>query len=327
MVSGRTVTVRPPAKINWTLRVKGRRDDGFHEIESLVCPVSLHDSLTFTRRTDPGVELACDYSGIPTDQSNLIVKAARLLAEEAGASPGARADLTKRIPIGAGLGGGSSDAAFTLLALNRLWELDIPICRLMSLGAELGSDVCLFLTGGAVVMTGRGEHVRPVTVPWQGWIALVLPGTCVSTADVYRAWQAERDSVSPDVDLGQLLARRAETLGAAEWMSSTFNMLEAPLHRLHPELGVLQQQVAALAGRPVRVSGSGSTLFTAFDRRDEAEQFAGGVRGRWGIEVEVVRPIGPSEHRDLLENVIGSACSTEADMHRSDRPARINRVT
>jgi 4-diphosphocytidyl-2C-methyl-D-erythritol kinase len=319
------VAVLSPAKINWTLRVLGRRADGYHEIESLVSPVSLYDELSFSGSRRPGIRLTCDTPGVPLDKSNLIVRAARLLAEAAQVDSGVECWLVKRIPIGGGLGGGSSNAASTLLALSRLWNLNWSTDRLAALGAQLGSDVPLFLHAGPIIMRGRGERVEPVRLGWRGWVVLVFPTVSVSTADVYKTWRPEgatgdgrqggrdphpperrQDAHPPEGGRGarppQVERFATAPAGAVQWMEWTFNMLEAPAMEVCPVLKQYADRLRALAGRPVRVSGSGSTLFTAFDDRGEAERFAGRVTSELGLEAGVVRPIaracgpdGPAE--------------------------------
>lgn len=267
-----SVHVRSPAKINWNLRVIARRGDGFHEIESLVSPVTLYDELVFSGRADSSFELLCEHPAIPRDDRNLVARAARLLAGRSGTASGVTCVLTKRIPMGGGLGGGSSNAAATLLALNQLWSLDWPMERLLPLAAELGSDVPLFMERGSAIIRGRGEQVERVTVGWSGWIVLLLPDFAVSTAEVYRAWQPECVTANPHPPWP------VSHLGAAALMQQSFNMLEAPALRIVPALEDLLAGAASLAGRPVRMSGSGSSLFTAFDRRSEAERFAQRIR-------------------------------------------------
>ena len=174
-----SLVVRSPAKINWTLRVVGRRRDGYHEIESLVSAVSLYDELAFSPRTDSRFVLISDDPAVPTDERNLICRAAAIAAREAAEPTGLDCRLTKRIPIGGGLGGGSSNGAATLLALNRLWSLNWPTERLLTEAGRLGSDVPFFILGGTAVIAGRGEQVRPARLPWRGWIVLLMPGFSV----------------------------------------------------------------------------------------------------------------------------------------------------
>jgi len=320
-------SILAPAKINWTLRVVGKRLDGFHELESLVSPVSLYDELIFdhfhhqnsaAEGCTPDVEgsgsfefeLQCDEPGIPTDETNLVCRAVRAMVTAVGQSAGInmriRCRLIKRIPAGGGLGGGSSNAAATLMALNRLWELGWPKSRLSELAATLGSDVSLFLDGGPVVMSGRGEKVTPTKLGWHGMngvngvdraIVLLLPGLHVSTSAVYRAWRPLADPA----DSGNMNNTKSESISsveprptaqAAQWMEQTFNMLETPAIEVCPQLGDLQRRAAEIAGRPVRISGSGSTMFTAFDTLEEAQSYGQRIRESLAIRTEVVQPIG-----------------------------------
>ncbi|MBI4578747.1 MAG: 4-(cytidine 5'-diphospho)-2-C-methyl-D-erythritol kinase [Planctomycetes bacterium] len=275
--------VRSPAKINWTLGVHRKRPDGFHEISSLISLVTLYDELSFSDGAGPGLVLECDRSEVPTDRSNLVYRAAELLASRAGRIVGLRCRLAKRIPVGGGLGGGSSNGASTLMALNRRWELGWSTGQLAELAAELGSDVALFLEQGSAVVSGRGETVRPTTLGWRGWIVLLIPGLHVSTAGVYRSWRAGQQQAGP-VEPGS-------AADAVDWMERTFNMLEAPAIEACPQLGALQRHAAEIAQRPVRMSGSGSTLFTAFNTRDEADGFSRAAGGRLGVRTEVVQPV------------------------------------
>lgn len=276
--------VKTPAKINWTLRVHGRRDDGYHEIESLVSAVTLYDELAFTPRGDSRFVLTCDDASVPTDARNLICRAAAILLPEASNPVGLDCRLVKRIPLGGGLGGGSSDAAATLLALNRVWSLDWPTDRLMAAAARIGSDVPFFVQGGTAVISGRGEHVRPAPLAWRGWVVLLLPGFPVSTAAVYQAWRPPT---------GEEERPRADEAAppAVRWMAAAYNMLEQPAISVCPALGRLMSRGVELVGRPVRISGSGSTLFTAFDSEDEARAGAEILGRELQVRTTVVQPI------------------------------------
>lgn len=276
-------SILAPAKINWTLRVIGKRPDGFHEIESLVSTVTLYDELVFVAGNGPDLVLVCDAPGVPTDGSNLVSRAAQILAARCGRPCSGCCRLTKRIPAGGGLGGGSSNAAATLVALNQLWGLNWPRPRLVELAAELGSDVALFLERGSAVIGGRGEKVAPAKLGWRGWVLLMMPGLHVSTPAVYRAWRPGSGAA------GNVQPR--PTTRAMEWMEQTFNMLEAPAIAVCPELGRLQEQATTIAGRPVRVSGSGSTMFTAFDTQAQAQACGDDIRERLAIRTEVVQPL------------------------------------
>lgn len=256
------------AKVNLTLSVLGRRPDGFHEIESWVVPVGLSDELTFAPATALSLVLRGGASGAPADASNLVWRAAAALAAAAGRQPDVEIELEKRIPVGAGLGGGSSDAAATLLGLNALWGLNWPVGRLVPIAARLGSDVPLFLQPGPAVIRGRGERVQRLVTSWKGWLVLVVPSYGVSTAEVYRRWRA-RAQPRPT----RRAAWSRSSWRAAELSSQLFNDLEEEAFACEPRLARLHANLDGLAGRRVRMTGSGSCLFAIFDSQAEAEDW------------------------------------------------------
>ncbi len=283
------VCVLSPAKINWNLRVLYRREDGFHEIESLVSAVTLYDELLFSGRADSAHVLYCDHPDVPGDERNLICRAADLLANASGRKLGFDCRLTKRIPIGGGMGGGSSNGAVALMALNRLWGLGWPFERLAPLAAELGSDVSFFLNGRTAVIRGRGERVEPVELGWRGFVVLLLPGFSVSTPAVYREWSRQQGA-SPAIEKVKEAGEVPAIGSAADWMRATFNMLEEPAMVVSPPLRAVFERATALADRPVRISGSGSSLFTAFDSESEAQAFAGMAQRDLNVRIVVVQP-------------------------------------
>ncbi len=175
-----------PAKLNLFLEILGRRPDGYHEIETLMVAVNLFDQLTFADEPAGAVALTCDDPSLPTGRDNLVVKAAERLKAATGCERGARIALRKAIPAQAGLAGGSSDAAATLVGLDRLWNLRTPPGRLDELAGEIGSDVAFFLRTPAAVCRGRGEIVEAVTLPSALHFVVVCPTIGLSTADVYR---------------------------------------------------------------------------------------------------------------------------------------------
>ena len=180
------VEVLAPAKLNLFLEVLARRPDGYHEIESLMVTVNLYDTLTVTELDSGAIVLECDDASLPTGSDNLVVKAALRLKAASGCARGARISLTKVIPVQAGLAGGSSDAAATLAALDRIWDLGMPANRLDAVAGESGSDVAFFLHAPAAICRGRGEHVEAVTIRQPLHFVLVAPTIGLSTADVYR---------------------------------------------------------------------------------------------------------------------------------------------
>ncbi len=256
------VQARAPAKINLTLRVVGRRADGYHDLVSWVAPIDLCDELTVERANTPALALTCDDPNLPTDGRNLVVRAAESLRRAAtsprdgskkGETPpgfGALITLKKRIPIGAGLGGGSSDAAAALRGLSRVWGLDWPTERLMDVGATLGSDVPLFVTGRQCVIRGVGERVTIIERPWRGWVALVVPPFGVSTAAVYAAHSdaggITGGTVMPPVEGASDEPARLAALPAREFRRLLYNDLEAAARRVEPRVEALHDRLDGL---------------------------------------------------------------------------------
>lgn len=283
-----------PAKINLHLRVGPPTADGFHPLMSWMVTVALFDKLEFTLVDKPGVALTCDDPTIPVDASNLIVKTASALLETnrpSGAAPsrdrGIAISLKKRIPVGAGLGGGSSDGAFTLLALDHLLDLEWSPQRLGDFAARFGSDLSFFFHGPSSICTGRGQIVHPIAAPKPRWAVLILPQIHMATPAVYRRFDEMRlgnsDSIKNEPDW-----RQWTTLCALDLLPRLVNDLEAPAFSLSPPLADLHARASYLAGRIVRMSGSGSSLFTLFDEKDEAETSARRLRLELGVDVRAI---------------------------------------
>jgi 4-diphosphocytidyl-2-C-methyl-D-erythritol kinase len=259
-----------PAKVNLSLAVLGRRSDGFHELESWVVPISLHDELSFAPAAGLSLTVLGMRETVRADPSNLVSRAATAMARAAGRRPEVMIRLEKRIPVGGGLGGGSSDAAATLLGLNALWDLNWPEERLMVIAAELGSDVGLFLRPGPVVLRGRGERVERLEASWEGWLAVVVPSYGLSTALVYG-----RFSPGPEERTGEnpVWSRRVEDATALS--RCLFNDLEPAAFGCEPRLEALHAALSGLEDRAVRMTGSGSCLFALFDTELEAKAWRG----------------------------------------------------
>lgn len=266
-----TLIVPAPAKINLTLAVCGKRSDGFHDLESWVVCVDLADKLAISRASQFELTIDGDDS-IPTDDRNLVHRAAHLLARRAGIEPNVSVQLTKRIPVGAGLGGGSSDAAACLSGLNWIWRLGLGRRELAELGAELGSDVPLFLHGGQLVMRGRGEQIEKMDQPICGWAVLICPRMFVSTARVYGAIEHIRE------DRATTSPWRLNDLRCTSVLPHLFNDLEAAAFVVEPSLRALHRRLNAVSDRAVRVTGSGASMFTLFDEESAARQWASHAR-------------------------------------------------
>lgn len=268
--------LRSPAKLNLDLRIAAPRPDGFHPLSSWFVTIGLQDDLVFQRHPLPGIHLTCNDSSLATDDSNLISRAAKALTSSlpdhhpvrfAGLSIG----LKKRIPMGGGLGGGSSNAATTLLGVDRLLSLSLPPEHLRGLAAQLGADVAFFLQGTSALCTGKGEIVDPLLRPSPKAALLILPKLAMPTPAVYR----EFDRLGLGTDLSPRVVARDTYAGwcelpARELLSRLTNDLEAPAFSLSKALAELRHEFELLLGRPVRMSGSGSTLFTLYDSLTEA---------------------------------------------------------
>lgn len=246
-----------PAKINLSLRVLGRRSDGFHDLRSLMVPVSVFDELVFIHKEDGDLEFFCDVPGVPADESNLVVKAVRLFCGTVGILPRLSVSLKKEIPHGAGLGGGSSDAATTLLALDALYQTGLSRGVLAELAAELGSDVPFFLYQSAAWISGRGERVEPSVGLPSLPLLLIKPGFGVPTPWAFQHWKN---------------AVEIPGVSYAEQNHSGLvfvNDLERPVFQKYLFLADLKRW---LLGRPevcaALMSGSGSTLFAVLSDRE-----------------------------------------------------------
>ncbi len=265
---GQIVRRVAPAKINLTLAVSSRRPDGYHEIESWVVKIAWCDRVTVAVSEKPSLTLEGTVGGIPADDTNLAFRAARLLADAANRPADFAIHLEKEIPAGGGLGGGSSNAAAVLLALNDLWGLSWRIEQLTPVAAAIGSDVPLFLREGSVVIRGRGELVRQLPRCWGGWVAMIVPPYSIPTAAVYEQWTSPGERQVDSKASPQ--PWRDPDLNARELMARLFNNLEPAAFAVEPRLHRLHQSLHGLDDRPVRMTGSGSCLFTLFDK-EEAE--------------------------------------------------------
>jgi 4-diphosphocytidyl-2-C-methyl-D-erythritol kinase len=268
-----------PAKINLYLRIVGKRPDGYHELETVMLPLAFGDQIALQSRKI-GITMACDDPRLPTDDSNLAVRAARAL----GTTKGARISLKKRTPLAAGLGGGSSNAATTLLGLNRLWKLNAPSKRLHALAASLGSDINFFLAGGAALCRGRGEKIEPIPCKFSGAILLVNPGFGISTKWAYESWaraSAESRLTAPPPEVSLLLRALTED-DLAGVSRCLFNSLEAPSIRKFPVLELIKHAMRDGGAVGAMMSGSGATVFGLFPNAKLAKASARKIRGQFG---------------------------------------------
>jgi 4-diphosphocytidyl-2-C-methyl-D-erythritol kinase len=280
-----SIEIRSYAKINWTLDVLHRREDGFHEIRTIYQTVSLHDTLALIK-TDGIIEVLCEDSRVPCDETNLAYKAAESLREAAGISKGARIEIDKRIPVAAGLGGGSSNAAATLLALVKLWQIEIDDRTLFGIAAILGSDVPFFLIGGTALGVGRGEEVYRIEQAESEHVLLVNPRFAVSTREAYEKLSR--------LTMPWSALNIPFTLLAAKGVSGlplvARNDLEEAVLAAHPEIAEVKRRLLSLGARHAQMSGSGATVFGVFDNSQAIEQAESEARaaGYWAQRVRTV---------------------------------------
>jgi len=294
----RSLQVRAPAKVNLCLGVLGRRPDGFHEVRTVMQAVSLYDEIELSGRADGQVVMSCTPWGLPTDERNLVVRAALLMQRRYGVRMGADISLLKRIPVGGGLGGGSSDCGVALLALCWLWSLDLRLRELADMAAGLGSDVPFFLWGGAALCEGRGERVTPVACARQLNYVLVTPPWPVSTAEVY---QAAGDSLTACTAASENVMEALRE-GDVELLGDSLkNDLQGPALGMHAELqaiwGSLEDYKAAGKAKGIVLSGSGSSFVALMRGRREAARAADYLMSTLGVPCVAVHSLPGWEGR------------------------------
>jgi len=251
------------AKINWLLRILGKRWDGYHEVITVLETVSLCDDLTFDLREDGEIELTCDSADIPTDSTNLIVKAASALQNRLRSKLGANIQLTKRIPTKAGLGGASSNAAVTLAMLNQLWRGQLTIDELVAVASALGADVPFFLVGGNALATGTGIRVSALPDRPKQHLIVVTPNAAVATANAYAALNAASLTTS---DLPSILSSSlAELVSADSGQWPLRNDFERVIFEIEPEIERVKTALLDAGARGALLAGSGSSVFGVFD--------------------------------------------------------------
>ncbi len=271
---GQAITLKAHAKLNLSLRVVGVRPDGFHELQTVYQSIALHDTLR-VRRTPGPFRLTADDARCPVDRRNLVWRAAAAVwraAGRQGAPRGVSVHLEKRIPMEAGLGGGSSDAAAALRAFAALWRVGAD--RLPGIAASLGADVAYFLRGGTALGLERGDLIVPLPDAPPAWVVVVVPSFGVRTADAY-AWWDRRPSRTARVD------------------RPGGNDLQAPVVRRHPVIGRIVRDLARRGAATAAMSGSGSSVFGTFASQARARAAARAVSAR-GRTVVVTRTIGPA---------------------------------
>lgn len=259
------VTEKAAAKINLALDVLNKRPDGYHEVRMVMTTVDLFDRIECYEEQHGHIKIISTAAFVPEDERNLAYQAAALIKKRFNIQRGITIKITKHIPVSAGLAGGSSDAAATIRALNRLWKLNMSQQEMMELGSEIGSDVAFCVVGGTALATGRGEKIQPIKAPPPCWVILAKPPVSVSTAETYRALRLNEMS-RPDIE-GMLQA--LEDYNYDGICKSLGNVLESVTMKRVSEVAQIKEQMAQMGADGVLMSGSGPTVFglTQYDSR------------------------------------------------------------
>ncbi len=301
------MVVSAPAKVNLTLEVLAKRPDGFHDISSVMQTIDLSDTLTFVSADE--VSLDCDASELETPD-NLVVKAARLLKNELDVGAGVRICLEKRIPMSAGLGGGSSDAATTLKALNVLWGLGLDIDGLLPLASRLGSDVPFFLRGGTALVQGRGEILTPLPPSGEQWLVLAVPHQALAnkTAVLYAVLKPSDYSDGSRTASTTEVIRRGGSIGP----SLTYNVFEAVAFGIFPGLGDCRDMLLQMGLESVSLSGTGPALYAFVEGRNEGENVVSECTRR-GVTCYLTRTLGPEDDLRFRDQQVQSRHPAKGD--------------
>lgn len=269
-----TVTLHARAKLNWTLDVKRRREDGYHDVDMLMQSIDLYDTLTISLGGKK-VDVICEYPFTPNGDANIACRSAELFLQETGMTQGAHVHIKKRIPVAAGLAGGSTDAAGVLVGLNALFDEPLTEKELQQLGLKIGADVPFCITGGLQRAQGIGEVLTPVEVGSAFYVVLVKPEGRVYTNEVYQALDLEHLEFRPD---NQEAGRALETGDAFRLAGALGNVLRGVTHRICPDVDNLCELLEAQGALGVNMTGSGPTVYGVFEKFEEALQSLRAVR-------------------------------------------------
>lgn len=287
------------AKINWFLRILGKRTDGFHEICTAFQIVSLHDNLFFS----PGdeIKLTCDKPNIPTGESNLIVRAALDLKKRFGVKTGAEIHLEKNIPSPGGLGGGSSDAAVALIGLARLWKLEISFDELCQMGANLGSDVPFFFYGGTALGSGRGTEITPIEDVEEKFLLIITPDVEVKTKEAFERLNAPRLTNFQPKSILKICHKEAEK--PYFWQSNPKNDFEPVVFKIEPEIERVKNRLLETGAKSASLSGSGASVFGIFDNEETRQATLKAIENESNWRKFAVATVSRNKYREKLKVV------------------------
>lgn len=278
-------------KVNLSLDVLARRPDGYHEVETVLHTVELHDTVVL-RDAEGGIRVVCDHRRVPTDEQNLVFRTAQLLREVSGTDRGVEIEVRKRIPPASGLGGGSSDAAVTLLGLAQMWKLRLDHAQLVELAAQVGSDVPFFLVGGAALATGRGERLRYLPTLPATWVVLACPDAEVSTAWAYANLDLARVPRRPNTQR-LVEALRAEDVAAVA--RELCNVFEPLVSERYPQVQELKRRLLEAGALGASMTGTGPAVFGLFPGEAEARRAWEALRASGDAEVVLTRTFAELE--------------------------------
>jgi 4-diphosphocytidyl-2-C-methyl-D-erythritol kinase len=283
--------IKAPAKINLSLDVLYKRDDGFHELEMIMTTIDLADRIELELLDENRIVVQSQTRFVPDDERNLAYKAASLVKDRFSINKGVAIKIDKNIPVAAGLGGGSSDAAAVLRGLNKLWNLQLSIDELAQLGAEIGSDVSFCVYGGTALAKGKGEVITPLPAPPKCWVVLAKPSIGVSTGEIYKKLELE-NLEHPDT---QAMLEAINTSNYEKMCRNLSNVLESVTLNLHPEVKQIKRDMKRFGADAVLMSGSGPTVFALVQHDSRMQRIYNGLRG-YCNQVFAVRILGqPNE--------------------------------
>ena len=257
------------AKINLGLDVLGKREDGYHEVRMIMQTIRMYDQLDMRKSVEPGIHLTTNQKYIPVDENNLVWRAAKLMMDTCGIMEGVSIHLHKVIPVAAGMAGGSSDAAATLVGMNRLFHCGLSKEKLMELGVQIGADVPYCVLRGTALAEGIGEKLTVLPPMPDCWILIGKPGISVSTKYVYTTLDLNTDTVHPDIDGMKKALEDGNLYGITERMGNVLQDVTIPAY---PEVERIKEQMKALGAVNAMMSGSGPTVFGIFDNEEKAQK-------------------------------------------------------
>lgn len=266
-----SIILKGRAKINLTLDVVGKRENGYHDLEMIMQTVNLYDTIYIRKTKVPGIRLKANYSWLPTNEKNIAYRAAQLFFEESRIDGGIAVEITKRIPVAAGLAGGSTDAAATLVGLNKLYETHYSKEKLMEMGLKLGADVPFCIARGTMLAEGIGEELTPLTPMPHTYVVLVKPPISVSTAVVYKNLDINCIKKHPETTTVIEALKEGNVQKIADHMS---NVLEEVTIPMHPEIEAIKKAFMNQGAMGTMMSGSGSTVFGLFETKEAANKAA-----------------------------------------------------